>query len=489
LRDFRAAAGAGRWAEAAAFLRLDSQSDSRGPELAQRLNAVIETIYELDPDSLSGAATGRLDDGLPPDVEEIGQVEHNGHKEPIRMVRDARGATEPWTFSSTPERIDSWYGGLHSHWVRERIAAAGLSPLLREGPWNIFYWQWLAFPLIALVAWAFGRAAHALLRPLIAHLTRRTPASWDDRVIAGVGPPLTLAFAMLVFTVGVILTDLNREAFLVVRSLVRLSLTFVIIWTIWRVWAVFLAWSMSRTWALQNPSMRNLLSIGTNLSRAVIVGLGGVAMFAAAGFEVGAALAGLGIGGLALAFGAQKTVENLFGSVALAIDQPIRVGDLVKVQDFVGTVEDIGIRSTRFRTLDRTIVSIPNGKLADERLESLAVRDRLRLALTLGLVYGTTRAQVDQVLADVETILRSHPKIWADGITVKFFGLGSSSLDIEVSAWFDVADWRLFQVYRQDVLLAILEVVERAGTSLAFPTQTVHLVGAAEPATASDRLR
>ena len=156
----------------------------------------------------------------------------------------------------------------------------------------------------------------------------------------------------------------------------------------------------------------------------MIVALGGLAIVAAVGYPIGTVLAGLGIGGLALAFGAQKTIENVFGSIALAIDQPFRIGDFVKVEDFVGTVESIGVRSTRIRTLDRTIISMPNGKVADQRVESFETRDRMRLATTLSLTYGTTRSQMEQVLAGLDQVLRTHPRIWPDGITVSFKDLG-----------------------------------------------------------------
>ena len=201
-----------------------------------------------------------------------------------------------------------------------------------------------------------------------------------------------------------------------------------------------------------------------------------LAILAAFGYQVTTVLAGLGIGGLALAFGAQKTVENLFGSMALAVDQPIRVGDFVKVEDFVGTVEDIGLRSTRFRTLDRTLISIPNGSLADQRLESFSARDRMRLAATIGVEYRTTHAQMQQVLEGFERVLRQHPKIWSEAMVVKFKEFGPSSLDIEIMAWFDVPTWGDFQLCRQQVLLGFMQVVEEAGTAFAFPTRTVHLI-------------
>jgi len=235
---------------------------------------------------------------------------------------------------------------------------------------------------------------------------------------------------------------------------------------------------LSRPWAAGNASTRHLLAIGGNLSKGVIAVLGILALLAALGYPVTTLLAGLGIGGLAFAFGAQKTVENLFGSMALAVDQPFRVGDVVRVGDFQGTVEDIGLRSTRFRTPDRSLITIPNGSLSDQRLESLAERDRIRLAAMVGLAYGTTRAQMQRVLEGFERVLRSHPKIWPDTVVVAFNQLGASSLDIEIQAWFKVPA-EDFARCRQEVLLEFMRVVEEAGTSFALPSRTIHLVGAA----------
>jgi MscS family membrane protein len=151
---------------------------------------------------------------------------------------------------------------------------------------------------------------------------------------------------------------------------------------------------------------------------------------------VASLIAGLGIGGLALALAAQKTVENLFGAFSIGVDQPFTVGDTVKVEDFLATVERIGLRSTRFRTMDRTIVTIPNGKLADSRVESYSARDRMRLATTIGVVYGTSEAQLREVLDGFARVLREQPKLWPEGVTVLLRGLGASVARIEVAAWF-----------------------------------------------------
>ena len=122
------------------------------------------------------------------------------------------------------------------------------------------------------------------------------------------------------------------------------------------------------------------------------------------------------------------------------------------------------------------MISIPNGKLADMRLESLTERDRMRLACDIGLVYETTAAQMREVLEGFERVLRSHPKIWPDALVVRFKEFGASSLNIQIMAWFQTPEFSEFQLIRQEILLQFMDVVEKAGSSFAFPTQTVHLI-------------
>lgn len=163
-------------------------------------------------------------------------------------------------------------------------------------------------------------------------------------------------------------------------------------------------------------------------------------MLAQFDYPVGTLLAGLGIGGIAVALAAQKTVENLIGSVAIGIDKPFRVGDAVKIDDLEGTIEEVGLRSTRIRTAERSVVSIPNGKLADMRTESFAPRDRFRFSATVGLAYSTTAAQLEAIVGEIEAWFRAQPKIWKDTIYARFIELGESALNIEVMAWFVTID-------------------------------------------------
>jgi MscS family membrane protein len=230
------------------------------------------------------------------------------------------------------------------------------------------------------------------------------------------------------------------------------------------------------SWATSRPTYRALVPLAGRVAKVLVVAVAMVALLSELGYPVVSLVAGLGLGGLAFALAAQKTVENLFGAFTLGADQPFREGDFVRLEDIVGTVEAIGLRSTRIRTLDRTLVTVPNGKLAEMRVESFAARDRIRLACTLGLVYQTNAGQLRQVLSGIERLLRNHTKIWGDNVVVRFSALGPSSLDIEVMAWFVTTDWGEFQGIRQDVLLGFMEVVEAAGTAFAYPTSTVHMV-------------
>jgi MscS family membrane protein len=169
-------------------------------------------------------------------------------------------------------------------------------------------------------------------------------------------------------------------------------------------------------------------------------------------------------------------LQNLIASIGIAADKPFTLGDTVKIENDIGTVESIGMRSTRIRNLDRSVVSWPNGALATRRIECVTARERIRLACVLGVEYGTSSEQLRQILDGCHEVIRSHPDAWQELIVVKFQGFGESALEIEVMCWFETVDFPTYREYREQVLLGFMQVVEEAGSSFAFPTRTVHLV-------------
>jgi len=468
------AARKGDFEKAARYLSLPAGEEARGPELARRLRAVLERHLDIDLDAVSPLSEGAQQDGLPPGVDTVGSVpDGRGGQDPVFIVRSRDSAGYYWAFSrQTVSRVEGWYDALPDRWVRDWMPER----LQRHGPAGLMWWQWLSLPVLLVLALGLGRVLGVLTTALFHRLFRKTPTGWDERLLRRTSPALTLLWAVIVAAVLLPWLALLPEAHRSVRAFLGGLATIAVFWALWRsvdVWAQFL---MERPWARDNPSARSLLSVTRNFAKVFVLVGGLVATLAAFGYPVATVLAGLGIGGLALAFGAQKTIENLFGSVSLAADQPFRVGDFVKIEDFTGNVERIGMRSTQVRTLDRTLVSLPNGQLADMRIEDFASRDRIRFAATVALVHGTTEEQVRRVVADVEAMLRANPKVWPDTVVAKLLALSPSSLDVEVLCWFQTSDFDEFRGLRQEALLAIMRIVATAGTSLAFPTRTVHVV-------------
>jgi MscS family membrane protein len=353
--------------------------------------------------------------------------------------------------------------------------------LEQSGPRGLLWWQWLSLVGGAVVSLVVGVLLSRVARRVLAKAARRTTMTFDDRVLERIGGPVTLAFALGLARLGLPWLLLRGPAEQLAHQALRGLFLADLLWLFWRLVDATAEVAWDSAWSREHPASRALIPLVRRAGKAVVAVAAALLLLSALGYPVTSLLAGLGIGGLALALASQKTVENLFGAFSLGVDQPFREGDFVRIDDLVGTVESLGLRSTKIRTLDRTVVSIPNGKLAEMRLETFAARDRLRLACTVGLVYGTTADQMRCVLEGLEAVLRTHPKIWTESVIVRFKELGASSLDIEVMAWFTTSDWPEFLLIRQETLLAFMKVVEEAGTSFAFPTRTVHLVSEASP--------
>jgi MscS family membrane protein len=467
----------GHLAEAAKLLDLPEGAD--GPTEARRLKAVLDAHGWIDLERISPEVSGDTTDKLPAFVDEIAVIARPGKLgEPVRVTRTGEGDDARWVFSrATVSRIDAWYDGIGNRWVLDHVP----EPLLRPGPRELLWWQWLAMPAIAVLAWVVGGVLSYLTRALLGRVAARTTWTWDEAVLARVGKPFTMAWGLLAAQCALPFLGLYAPAEAFLHSVVRTGLLLAFFWALLRAIGIVGDVLVGSAWAKEHAASRSLVPLGARVANVVLVAIALVAILSDLGYPVASLIAGLGVGGLAVALAAQKTVENLFGAFSIGIDQPFLEGDFVKIEDFVGTVEAIGLRSTRVRTLDRTLISIPNGKLADMRLESYTARDRLRLACVLGVVYDTNAAQMRQILEGLERVLQEHPKIWPDAVVVRFKEFGPSSLDIEVMAWFLTTDWGEFTLIRQQLLLSFMDVVEKAGSSFAFPTRTVHMVQSTSP--------
>jgi MscS family membrane protein len=209
--------------------------------------------------------------------------------------------------------------------------------------------------------------------------------------------------------------------------------------------------------------------------KGVVVFVAGVQLLSGFGFNVTALVAGLGVGGIAVALAAQKTVENVIGGVAVFFNQPVRVGEFCAFGDKLGTVEEIGLYATRVRTLDRTVVTVPNAQFSTMQIENYARRDRFWYHPRISLRYETTPDQIRYVLVEIRKMLYAHPRVDADPARVRFVGFGASSLDVDIFAYVHGADYSEFLEVAEDLNLRIMDIVSAAGSSFAFPSQTTYI--------------
>jgi MscS family membrane protein len=187
------------------------------------------------------------------------------------------------------------------------------------------------------------------------------------------------------------------------------------------------------------------------------------------GVELTAAIAGLGVGTLAVAFAAQKTLENLFGTVMIVSDEIVKVGDFCQAGTVEGHVESIGLRSTRIRTADRTLVTIPNGQLAAMSVGNPARRDKFLFRHTIRLPYETTAAELRSVLSGILAVLENQPDLEPGSARARLTQLGNTAIELQASAYVLTASADAFQEAQQELLLRIMEAIEACGTTLVSP--------------------
>ncbi len=199
------------------------------------------------------------------------------------------------------------------------------------------------------------------------------------------------------------------------------------------------------------------------------------------GYSVTGILGALGVGGVAVALGAKDTFANLFGSATILIDRPFRPNDWITLDGADGVVEEVGLRSTRIRTFAKTVISIPNWVLANATVENHSLMPKRRVRFTVGVTYDASPAQMREAVQRIEAYLRGNAEIHQEFMLVKFTEFGASSLDILVYCFTVTTDWERHLQLRQDMNLAVMDIVADLGLSIAFPTRTVHLVNE-EPA-------
>ena len=248
-----------------------------------------------------------------------------------------------------------------------------------------------------------------------------------------------------------------------------------VVWWLWRLVDLVAERVRNRLLADHPQTAQSVHVLGRRLLKGVALAIALLAGLAAFGVDLTATLAGLGIGGVALAFASQKTLENVFGGILVLSDRSIVVGDVCKIGQYTGEVLDVGLRSMQLRTVNRTVVYVPNGTLATMEVENLSRRDKFLFNPVVGLRYETTLEQLQRVATDIRESLTTDTRVENQTLRVRLARFGAYSLDVEVFAYVTAADYPSFLGVQEELLMRIMGIVKYAGTALAFPSQTMYV--------------
>ena len=347
---------------------------------------------------------------------------------------------------------------------------------------DITYRQYGLALLAALTALAGKRLFAWLITRMLAPLTRRTETDLDDLLLECTRKPLELLIVVLGLFVAVQILDLPAEPTNVrggAYALLRALITVAGGWALFNMAGVFGKYLEELSARTESDLDDHLVPFIRKSLRVFIVILAGIMVIQNLGYSTSGLLASLGIGGMALALASKDTLANVFGSLMIIFDRPFKIGDMVTADKMEGVVEEVGFRSTKIRTRDRSLISVPNSIIANMPIDNITLSNRRRIRMTVGVTYGSTTLQLRDLTARIRSLLRQHPGIDNEGIQVSLTDFGASSLDVLVQCFTITPDWHEYMNIREEICLQIMETVEELGLNFAFPSRTVYLHRAA----------
>ncbi len=447
-------------------MKLAKGSDQKKEELAAQLLKVLDARgllidYEEIPanpnytDSLSGVSQYILFQELP-------------------EVFLSKTDQNEWVFSETTVKsIPDIYSSTFSGWVT--LIVDNLPDWAHREWIGIAIWQyiavfaWIFLGLILLQIFVF------FLDNYVRKMARKTSFSWDDTLVDGVEKPAGYIFltGFYYLTYSNLQFSVSISHFLAITLEIAFSIT--IIWLIYNLADVFSKYLGEITKTADSAIDDQLIPLIRKTLRFFIVIMGIIAVLQNNGYNVASLIAGLGIGGLAVALAARETLANFFGSLTIFMDQPFKVGDWIKTGDIEGTVEEVGFRSTRIRTFYNSLVTVPNSNIANTDVDNLGLRKYRRLRTMLNLTYSTSPEQMEAFVEGIKAIVKANKHFRQDFYEIHFNAFGPHSLDVLVYVFFDVPDYSTEMQQRHNFLLEILKLSKEVGVEFAFPTQTLHM--------------
>lgn len=358
-------------------------------------------------------------------------------------------------------------------------------PVLRQLPpdTQALVMRLLLLFMVLLVIALLRRAITPLIFRPLERLVERTPNQIDNIVLQTAQRPLRVVIIAIAIFVTTAVLDFGPELQRFAGNVSRALLIAALIITIYNLIDMI---------SFTSETLRNVTGVSIEerllpflrvVVKVFVVVMGGLIIMQEFGFDVSGLIASFGIVGLAFSLAAQDTAANVFGFTAIVSDNPFKVGDFIVTKDFEGIVEHVGVRSTRVRRLDQSLVSVPNNALTNTAVTNWSRLAKRRIDFYIGLTYSTSSQQMRDVLEQIREMLRSRPLLDPDSVVARFVRFSDSSLDIRIIAYALVADWNSWTSEIEAINLELMDIVERSGLSFAFPSRSLYI-----EATGHDRL-
>ncbi|MDY2586835.1 mechanosensitive ion channel family protein [Winogradskyella aquimaris] len=452
---------------------IQTDNDSIVILLLKRIEIVLNKHGKIVPIRIiNNSAEGDNNDGLNTNYENVGSLSLANNNIPILLEKTILDSdNEIWLISSeTTGNIIQYYNNNSDKYNIDYATDNKYSKWLGAPVLD-----WISIISIAIISYLIAWLLTLMIGWFVRLFWRNYKQSKYSRFLKTLLIPLRL-----IITVAILV---NVSRYLGISIVVRQAFGVVNLIAVWTAFFIFLWLLIDALSSMADEQLRernifsglSAISFIKNSAKFTLIVIAILIIFETLGFNVTAGIAALGVGGIALALGAQKTVENIVGGLSVVFDQPVSVGDFCKFGNTLGTVEKIGMRSTRIRTTARTVVTVPNADFSSQIIENFAKRDMFLFQTTIGLRYETSTHQMRYILVELRNILYAHPKVDRNPARVRFIGYGSDALNVELYAYILSSDYNEFLAVQEDINLRIAEVIESSGSGFAFPSQTVYL--------------
>jgi MscS family membrane protein len=441
-----------------------------GRELARQLKHVLSRAVWLDDYTVSDLPEGVKGDGLPDYRDELVRIPVRDGVAVLWMQHVPRNdGTLIWKLSNRSVALIPELYALYSYppgveavrsWFPDGASFLGLE-----------LFKWFILSLLALVSWPLLYLAGILLTRLFSKPSNPL-YPLIRRILTG---PLVAVGILVVLSFALLELGLGARAQMIADT--RTLSTIVVVWVLWSITTLYRNYRQKKLTEQGRPGAAKLMVPLTNLIKILVLLTAVLLWLNNVGINITTVLAGLGVGGLAVALALQKPLEDMMGAVTIFSQAPLRVGDLVRYGEVIGQVEDIGLRVTRIRTLTNSVVTVPNALIAHQEVENLSYRTKIRYWPTLRLRYDTTAAQLKEITGNIVSMLQAHERVYDDPIRARVTDFDTDAILVKLHSFMKTTDFAESLEIQEELHLRVMEIVQAAGARFALPGRSIHLEG------------